>query len=65
MEELCIDQQEQQQNAPFKTLEKSRWHVFSEYCEARMANTCIVSQDDCKITKCFARQIILFAKGFI
>lgn len=49
----------------FRTEEKNRWAEFSIDCFARMANTCIISQEYCSYSQCFARQIIYLTKGFI
>lgn len=65
MEKLSTDQSNKIIPVDFRHEELSRWKKFSELCEARLAKTCIVSQDYCNADRCFAKQIIIFAKGFI
>lgn len=49
----------------YKEIESNRWVEFSTLCEARLAKTCIISQEYCTPDRCFAKQIIIYAKGFI
>ncbi len=71
MEKLSTDQSNKTVPAKdkkivgYKEIESNRWVEFSTLCEARLAKTCIISQDYCTPDKCFAKQIIIYAKGFI
>lgn len=51
--------------ADFKEIEKDRWLLFSQLCEAKLATTCILSQEYCRMERCFAIQIIKYIKGFM